>query len=482
DLEHSIGAVETALPIASAFALTYPGTLETFEVTNLDASGPGSLAAAVASANANANPAETDRIVFRGLNGPIAPGATLSITEPLAIVGSGQITIDGGGASRVFDVSAGLAISNLTIAQGRAAEGGGAFRVNGATLSIDLCSISGNVASENGGAIAAFASMVAVSRSTFSNNGGATGGAIFVSGSMLDIERSAFELNDALGNGGAIAIESSIAFIDDSLLARNDAVGDGGALHASQGEGGAPLLSVQNSTISGNTARVGGGLAAFGNAYAELVHATVTDNAMRQSGGTVCAASGVDGCGLSGQGLVLVESSILAGNRGGAGVDLAGDALDLELEVHTSLVGRVEGGVATSGEPIFGEDPLLGPLADNGGRSRTHALLEGSPAIDRGTNPGALAFDQRGAGFPRVRGARADMGAFEFNPGSTGTGGGGGNVDAGVDAGMIDVGLGGRGNDGCGCSVPGGAGNAPTSGGIVAGLLGLLAFGRRRRR
>src|SRR5262249_43579291 len=58
-------------------------------------------------------------------------------------------------------------------------------------------------------------------------------------------------------------------------------------------------------------------------------------------------------------------------------------------------------------------DAKLGPLASNGGPTFTHALLAGSPAIDKGANPAALANDQRGPGFPRVVGPAADIGAFE---------------------------------------------------------------------
>jgi hypothetical protein len=71
--------------------------------------------------------------------------------------------------------------------------------------------------------------------------------------------------------------------------------------------------------------------------------------------------------------------------------------------------------------------PLLGPLRANGGLTRTHALLSGSPAIDQGSenplNPNTnspYGFDQRGAGlangsvdYPRVSGSQADIGAYE---------------------------------------------------------------------
>jgi hypothetical protein len=66
-------------------------------------------------------------------------------------------------------------------------------------------------------------------------------------------------------------------------------------------------------------------------------------------------------------------------------------------------------------------DPLLGPLADNGGATLTHALMPGSPAIDTGSNALAvdasgspLANDQRGSDFDRIFSTTVDIGAFEF--------------------------------------------------------------------
>jgi hypothetical protein len=57
------------------------------------------------------------------------------------------------------------------------------------------------------------------------------------------------------------------------------------------------------------------------------------------------------------------------------------------------------------------DNPLLAPLADNGGPTRTHALRAGSPAIDAGTNVLPLATDQRGRS--RTSGLATDIGAFE---------------------------------------------------------------------
>jgi MYXO-CTERM domain-containing protein len=484
-LEAATAPIEASLPIASWAARGYPATLETFQVTTDASAGEGSFAQAIADANANANPEETDIIQFGSVTGTIVADDTFEITEPLSIEGTGAATlaIDGGEAVRVFDATADLALAGLTIRGGFAPEGGGAIRVTGAALLLDDSVLRGNASASNGGAVAAYDASVVVAGTTFADGEAASGGALFVSSSSLDVESSSFEDNRASAEGGAIAIDSSTAFIHDSLFAGNQASSGGGAIHAGHDGGGPPLVSIGNSTISGNSAPAGGGIAATGNAYTELVHVTVTENTISGGMGGGCFAAGVDGCGLVGAGIVLVESSILAGNLDGseAGVDLGGDALDLELEVRSSLVGLLEGGVATAGEPIFGEDPLLGPLADNGGTTRTHALLTGSPAIDRGENIGALAYDQRGRGFPRVIGAAADMGAYEWSEDDE-NGGGDGDGSIG-DGGLISDPKGAGGDDGCGCSVPGsGAGSAPPAGGVAAALLGVLAAWRRRGR
>jgi hypothetical protein len=59
-------------------------------------------------------------------------------------------------------------------------------------------------------------------------------------------------------------------------------------------------------------------------------------------------------------------------------------------------------------------DPMLGSLAFNGGPTRSHALLTGSPAIGRGSNPLKLTTDQRGPGFARESSGAVDIGATQF--------------------------------------------------------------------
>ena len=70
--------------------------------------------------------------------------------------------------------------------------------------------------------------------------------------------------------------------------------------------------------------------------------------------------------------------------------------------------------VGTAANPL---DPMLAPLAFNGGPTQTHAPLQGSSAIDGGDNAGAPATDQRGVARPRDgdgNGSKVvDIGAFE---------------------------------------------------------------------
>jgi len=77
-----------------------------------------------------------------------------------------------------------------------------------------------------------------------------------------------------------------------------------------------------------------------------------------------------------------------------------------------SICAPVDCVIAGSGN-LTATDPMLAPLVNNGGPTRTHALIVGSPAIGAGSNPLFLTTDQRGAGFPRVVGGTVDMGAYE---------------------------------------------------------------------
>jgi len=82
---------------------------------------------------------------------------------------------------------------------------------------------------------------------------------------------------------------------------------------------------------------------------------------------------------------------------------------------QTNVNGSYIGNSGVEAYPVI--SPLLAPLAYNGGPTPTLALEPGSPAINAGSNPGNIPYDQRGPDYNRVAGARADIGAYEFGAG-----------------------------------------------------------------
>jgi hypothetical protein len=122
--------------------------------------------------------------------------------------------------------------------------------------------------------------------------------------------------------------------------------------------------------------------------------------------------------GAVGGGGAIIYSSVFAGNTANGGV------------VNTSLGSCGSGSYLTNCvyEGTWNGSTSLGGnistnfagvdlvLADNGGQTMTHALLQGSAAIGAGVNPLNLTTDQRGAPYQRVVGT-IDCGAFEFGAG-----------------------------------------------------------------
>jgi hypothetical protein len=139
-----------------------------------------------------------------------------------------------------------------------------------------------------------------------------------------------------------------------------------------------------------------------------------------------------NGSGVGSQGngstTTAVLSSIIAGNVGAAG-GTGSDINFVDAPFTNSFqsqgynvigTGNALAAFTGAGDKTGITAPLLGPLANNGGPTRTHALLAGSPAVNAGSpsfNPTTytppLTTDQRGTGFPRVMGGRIDAGAFE---------------------------------------------------------------------
>jgi hypothetical protein len=338
----------------------------TIPVTSLADAGAGTLRAAIIQANLDATP---DTITFD----PSARG-TITLVSALPDL-STAIDIEGPGPSvltvarssapttpefRIFTVPAGavVTISGLTISGGVVrgsvgdpggdSFGGGVY--NAGMLTVTDSTLSGNTASGgNGGG--------------FGDGGSGYGGGVDNAGT-LTVTDSTLSGNTASGGNG-------------------DGYGGGGS-----GYGGGVFnegtLTVTDSTLSGNTARGGVGSSGFGggvynggvfNTDALTVTRSISSIFFNPSGGNLVTQAG---------------AAFVSG-----GHNLFSDTPAVTL-ASTDLINT---------------DPLLGPLADNGGPTFTQILLPGSPAIDAGVSVPGVTTDQRG--IPRPQGRAADIGAVE---------------------------------------------------------------------
>ncbi|HEX6832834.1 MAG TPA: choice-of-anchor Q domain-containing protein, partial [Rudaea sp.] len=355
----------------------------------------------------------------------LADGAIPVQVDNLTLIGPATRTlaIDGAGTDRVF-VHLGygsFTIQDLTVRHG-AARGtgfqttGGGCLVSLGFLDLEHSTVTGCYSAAEGvygGAI--FAYNLTMQSSTLTGNvamgkhpatGTASwGGGAYVAYATLD--RSTVSGNSArhdaadpfanYGTGGGVFTNFG-AYVAQSAVFGNDADTLGGGLASYDG------IVALDSTISGNHVRsgAGGGLSLRLFYGATLSNTTITNNTAPTGGGVYAR--------LPFQALTL-QSTIVANNHGTVGADLAA-ASALLVDGANNLVREVDANT-TLPPATLRSDPLLLPLAQNGGPTPTHALTIGSPAVDTGNNVNSQATDQRGAGFPRVVGFGPDIGAFE---------------------------------------------------------------------
>ncbi|MCK4315337.1 MAG: hypothetical protein KAW49_07970 [Anaerolineae bacterium] len=206
------------------------------------------------------------------------------------------------------------------------------------------------------------------------------------------------------GSGGGVKCEKGMLALINSTVSGNKGEGSrarGGGVHV-----GCDCTAVfTNSTISGNRSVVfGGGVYIKGTL--QLINCTISDNVTSGEGGGVYVRGRLD-----------YVNTIIANNTGKGGNCVIGGPGDYRGKgtIGTNSNNLVEGGGCSSD---YSDDPMLGPLADNGGDIKTHALLPGSPAID--AIPAiscTLPTDQRGAPRPVVQTSAVtpcDIGAFEL--------------------------------------------------------------------
>lgn len=334
--------------------------------------------------------------------------------------GKDKLTIDAGGKSRAFIhngvYSQTLTINKLTIVNGRydnpyAYSNGGGCIYSSAYLALNSvtvssCYTSAMYTAATGGAIfankGAFLTDSAVTFSIAHDFGGhgAVGGGI--AAGRMNLTRTTVSYNSASSRGGFAhggGVGGYSVFADASTISGNSADTAGGGIYVQS-------LGLRNSTVSGNGTLPDGVIGGiYARVSAEVTNSTIFDN---HSGAGIAAGMYIR---FAAQGSAFISSTIIAHNKtSGSEFDFGSPAGKSIGGVGGNLIMVTQSGTGVPADTIT-LDPNLGPLQDNGGPTLTHALLPGSPAIDKGNNPANLASDQRGV--PRVENGKADIGAVE---------------------------------------------------------------------
>jgi hypothetical protein len=358
---------------------------------------------------------------------------------------------------------------------------GGAIRVVGASITLDQVSMSDNATNRLGGGLGTRnAASVTVTDSTFTSNTAAAGGGAmsFYGGGAVTLDRVTVTGNTNTGDnagarvtynyggGGVRVAGTSSTTITGSTFSSNAVVntgvqsGIGGGVYVGAWSG--PAL-IEGVTIDSNTSdRHGSGFAGFGSIT--IANSTITGNSNTAAPGTYGGAVHLAGLwggttsskilqttitgntsnGDNPSGLVVLNRSgrstdlsvslygtVIAGNIGGpdvgfpdnwgpSGNQVVPATTDFMINSSNSVLGSIRATTPFtdgSGNQLDVTDPMLAPLANNGGPTKTMLPLAGSPLINAGgstvpTFPGN-AYDQRGAGFARLVGSALDVGAFE---------------------------------------------------------------------
>lgn len=356
----------------------------------------------------------------QGCGGGLASQTTFTLHDAVVTANTAQ---SGGGlcneAHPPYTVV--LTLDNVAVRSNMGTEGGGIanvsygevefpFSYGTATVTTVNTVVADNHA-DDGGGIASIANLgvaaIHTNTTTIRDNVAiGDGGGVFLGGTLtigfpitsiasLDARDSTISGNMATSGGG---IDGLPAYLTASTVSGNHASLDGGGLRG--------CWTIDDSTISGNTSdRNGGGIAEPSDGCT-LRGVTISDNTADAD-----ADGSGDGGGMSttGRHVVDLRNTIIGRN-----VDMGSESPDCAGEIGSSGHNLLEqpSGCLIAGDPtgnVAGLDPKLGPLANNGGATLTHALLTGSPALDAGA--GCNATDQRGSARPQ--GPACDIGAVE---------------------------------------------------------------------
>jgi uncharacterized repeat protein (TIGR01451 family)/CSLREA domain-containing protein len=332
------------------------------------------------------------KIVFEtGVSGTIAlAGGPIRIEKDIQVDGDGRIAIDAQGtdvAVRAFAAHAEM--SGMTITGGGTS---GLWVQDFAGLTLRSVTVTGNTSAYEGGGIFGLnGSLTLINSSVSGNHSDRAGGGIYLTGA-LTVVNSTIADNEAVGRGGGIYFEGGFAAITGSTISGNSAVNAGGLWTKNA------LTTIRSSTLVKNIAN---GQFAVGGLEVEtdgpLSAATIANTIIAGNSGDGTEAN----CGLFNSGAAASIRSLGHNLTPGCGTAAAGDVIVNPAQVFTEV--------------------LESGLKDNGGPTKTHALLERGRAVDAGYCPGETA-DQRGLARPvddnRMPNAvdGCDIGAFEWQP------------------------------------------------------------------
>lgn len=390
---------------------------------------------------------------------------TITITQPKTAIrdvtldGGGILTISGADQFRVFGVIEGVTVglSNLTITRGASDTAAGGINNRGnliltnVTVSANTAvpttggdtNRAGGVANEGagvlvlvnstvadnvgGGIVNRGAGLVMLNGSTVTNN--KPSGVSLPSVGILNTQGRLVLFNSAVSGhtNGGLRNGVGIARLVNSTVSGNSAT-EGAGINNISGP-----LTLLNSTIAGNSATNGAGLA---NVSGTL---TITNSTIANNTAQGAAPTRGGGAILSSGGTVTLTNSTVAGNTAKtaasapAGGGLAGGAYTLKGTILANADGNCFSGPAGSAFQSSGfnlssdnscaftgtgdqsnVNPLLGPLANNGGPTQTQAPRPGSPALDKIPAAQCPTVDQRHYARPTTGGNVCDIGAVEL--------------------------------------------------------------------
>jgi predicted outer membrane repeat protein len=314
------------------------------------------------------------------------------------------------------------------VSNGKASSNGGGLYLNQGTITISDVVISSNKANGGGGGIYATSNTNLTLLNSVVTNNEATGtnfdgGGLYLSSPTFTIDGCTFSNNkagtgSAATGGGIVVYNNGFAVVTgtirNSTISGNSAGGVGGGLYLAISQVG-DSITIQNCTISGNTSGGnGGGIQLYSNAQpatVNILNSTIVNNTAGGIGGGINV-----GTGGAASRIVTIANSVIAGNTDTSGandiVRSTGSTLNASFSLFQTApaAGTING---TSSNVTTGVDPLLGPLADNGGPTFTHLPLAGSPLINAGDPNFAPPPNTDQRGDPRVAQGRLDIGAVE---------------------------------------------------------------------